>query len=53
LKHIDTEIFNVHTDLRKLYWERFGELEKIILNPLDYAKAVQIILNATDLTKGT
>jgi RNA processing factor Prp31 len=35
----------VHKELRDAYVVKFGELESIILNPIDYAKAVRIIRN--------
>ena len=45
LKHIDNDILIVHKELRDAYVVKFGELESIILNPIDYAKAVRIIGN--------
>jgi U4/U6 small nuclear ribonucleoprotein PRP31 len=45
LKHIDNDILIVHKQLRDLYATKFSELESIILNPVDYAKAVQVIGN--------
>ncbi len=45
LKHIDNDILIVHKQLRDLYATKFSELESIILNPIDYAKAVQVIGN--------
>ena len=47
LKHIDNDILIVHKELRDLYVEKFSELESIILNPVDYARTVKIISNAT------
>jgi U4/U6 small nuclear ribonucleoprotein PRP31 len=35
----------VHKELRDAYAVKFGELESIILNPIDYARAVRIIGN--------
>ncbi len=45
LKHIDNDILIVHKELRDAYVVKFGELESIILNPIDYAKAVRIVGN--------
>lgn len=45
LKHIDNDILIVHKELRDAYVVKFGELESIILNPIDYARAVRIIGN--------
>ena len=45
LKHIDNDILIVHKELRDAYVVKFGELESIILNPNDYARAVRIIGN--------
>ena len=36
----------MHKELRDAYVVKFGELESIILNPIDYARAVRIIGNA-------
>ena len=36
----------MHKELRDAYVVKFGELESIILNPIDYAKAVRIIGNS-------
>jgi U4/U6 small nuclear ribonucleoprotein PRP31 len=44
---------NVHKSVRDLYSRRFTELESIVLNPVDYARAVKIIGNVDDLTKVT
>lgn len=35
----------MHKELRDAYAVKFGELESIILNPIDYARAVSIIGN--------
>jgi len=52
LKHIDNDILIVHKQLRDLYQIKFSELESIILNPVDYAKAVSIIGNTSgDISK--
>ncbi|KAI9840013.1 MAG: hypothetical protein M1819_000205 [Sarea resinae] len=42
---IDAEILLVHKFIRDHYSIRFPELETLITNPLDYAKAVAIIRN--------
>jgi U4/U6 small nuclear ribonucleoprotein PRP31 len=42
---IDTEIMIVHKFIRDHYSIRFPELETLVTNPLDYAKAVTIIGN--------
>lgn len=42
---------NVHKYVRDMYARKFSELEQIILNPVDYAKAVKIIGNITDVGK--
>ena len=51
LKHIDNDILIVHKTLRDAYATKFSELESIILNPYDYAKAVRLIANANDISK--
>ena len=45
LKHIDNDILIVHKQLRDAYAVKFSELESIILNSVDYAKAVKVIGN--------
>jgi len=42
---------NVHKVVRDIYARKFSELEQIILNPVDYAKAVKVIGQVTDITK--
>ncbi|KAK9475802.1 hypothetical protein V1514DRAFT_370235 [Lipomyces japonicus] len=42
---IVTEIVNVHKYIKEKYYPRFPELESLILNPVDYSKAVEIIAN--------
>lgn len=42
---------NVHKYVRDMYARKFSELEQIILNPVDYAKAVKIIGNSNDVSK--
>lgn len=51
LKHIDNDILIVHKQLRDSYELRFSELESIIINPVDYAKAVIEIGNVEDITR--
>ncbi|KAL7268596.1 U4/U6-U5 snRNP complex subunit prp31 [Rhizina undulata] len=46
---IDNEIILVHKFIRDHYALRFPELENLITNPLDYAKAVSIIGNNMDI----
>ena len=47
LKHIDNDILIVHKQLRDAYAVKFSELESIILNPVEYAKSVRAIGNAS------
>lgn len=47
---IDNEIMLIHKFIRDLFAKKFPELESLVLNPLDYVKAVQIIGNNTDFT---
>ena len=42
---IDSEIILVHKFIRDHYSARFPELERLITNPLDYAKTVAILRN--------
>ncbi|CAK82027.1 unnamed protein product (macronuclear) [Paramecium tetraurelia] len=46
---IDQEILNIHKQLKDVYHKKFPELEKIIINPIEYVKIVQLIRNAVDL----
>ncbi|KAG0255914.1 U4/U6 small nuclear ribonucleoprotein Prp31 [Actinomortierella ambigua] len=48
---IDTELLLVHKFIRDHYEPKFPELERLVLNPLDYARAVKRIANAEDITK--
>ncbi|CAG8501013.1 4626_t:CDS:10 [Ambispora gerdemannii] len=48
---IDNEILIVHKFIRDHYAKKFPELESLVLNPLDYTRAVKAIGNETDLTK--
>ncbi|KAF0540266.1 Nop domain-containing protein [Gigaspora margarita] len=48
---IDSEILVVHKFIRDHYAKKFPELESLVLNPLDYARAVKAIGNEMDLTK--
>ncbi|KAJ3091894.1 U4/U6-U5 snRNP complex subunit prp31 [Quaeritorhiza haematococci] len=48
---IDSEILIVHKFVRDHYSPKFPELESLILNPLDYARAVKAIGNEMDLTR--
>lgn len=45
------EITIITKKIRDLYEPKFAELDKLILNPFDYAKTVKMIGNETDLTK--
>ena len=47
LKHIDNDVLIVHKQLRDAYVVKFSELESIILNPVEYAKSVRAIGNAS------
>ncbi|KAJ3038605.1 U4/U6 small nuclear ribonucleoprotein Prp31 [Rhizophlyctis rosea] len=51
LVEIDNEILAVHKFIRDHYAPKFPELEKMLPNPLDYAKTVMEIGNEMDLTK--
>ena len=53
LRQVDPEIMNVHKYVRDLYARLFPELEQIILNPIDYARAVKIIGNHIDMNRVT
>ncbi|ORY93750.1 pre-mRNA-processing factor 31 [Syncephalastrum racemosum] len=48
---IDDELQLVHKFIRDHYEPRFPELERLILNPLDYARTVKAIGNETDIAK--
>ncbi|CAG8647296.1 17579_t:CDS:10 [Acaulospora morrowiae] len=48
---IDSEILVVHKFIRDHYAKKFPELESLVLNPLDYTRAVKAIGNEMDLTK--
>ncbi|CAG8479826.1 9683_t:CDS:10 [Paraglomus brasilianum] len=48
---MDNEIILVHKFIRDHYAKKFPELESLVLNPLDYARAVKAIGNEMDLTK--
>ncbi|KAL6052925.1 U4/U6 small nuclear ribonucleoprotein Prp31 [Balamuthia mandrillaris] len=47
---LSDELQLVHKFVRDHYAKKFPELESLVLNPLDYAKAVKRIGNETDLT---
>ena len=47
LKHSDNDVLIVHKQLRDAYAVKFSELESIILNPVEYAKSVRAIGNAS------
>jgi U4/U6 small nuclear ribonucleoprotein PRP31 len=44
---------NIHKYVRDFYAKRFTELESIVFNPVDYARAVKIIGNVDNLSKIT
>lgn len=46
---IDNELRIVVQFIKQRYAERFPELERLVLNPLDYAKVVKMIGNQEDL----
>ncbi|KAI8807371.1 Nop domain-containing protein [Cladochytrium replicatum] len=46
---IDNELLIVHKFIRDKYAPKFPELEQLVLNPLDYARVVQIIDNRMDV----
>ncbi|CAG8436180.1 9506_t:CDS:10 [Diversispora eburnea] len=48
---IDNEILVVHKFIRDHYAKKFPELESLVLNPLDYTRAVKAIGNEMDLTR--
>ncbi|KAI8618914.1 hypothetical protein BC830DRAFT_1060949 [Chytriomyces sp. MP71] len=48
---VDSEILLVHKFIRDKYSARFPELETMIMNALDYARAVKAIGNEMDMTK--
>ncbi|RUP45068.1 hypothetical protein BC936DRAFT_148653 [Jimgerdemannia flammicorona] len=48
---IDTEILAVHKFIRDHYNQKFPELESLVLNPLDYARAVKAIGEEMDITR--
>ena len=50
LADVDAEVLTVHGLLTSLYAPKFGELESLVTDPLDYARTVKAIGNETDLT---
>ncbi|KAK9473279.1 Prp31p [Dipodascopsis tothii] len=42
---INTEISTVYKLIKEIYFPRFPEIESLVLNPVDYTKAVKIIGN--------
>ncbi|EGR30919.1 hypothetical protein IMG5_121230 [Ichthyophthirius multifiliis] len=48
---IEREIQAVHKFTKDMFQKRFGELESIVLNPIDYVKCVKLIQNKQDLNK--
>ena len=49
---IDVHIARIHKFVRDLYASKFPELEEMIVNPIEYAKAVLLIKNATPEAMG-
>ncbi|KAK5667430.1 U4/U6-U5 snRNP complex subunit prp31, variant 3 [Batrachochytrium dendrobatidis] len=47
---LDNETLVVHRFIRDHYAPRFPELESLVLNPVEFARAVQMIGNEEDLT---
>ncbi|KAH6600590.1 hypothetical protein BASA50_002154 [Batrachochytrium salamandrivorans] len=47
---LDSEVIVVHRFIRDHYAPRFPELESLVLNPVEFARAVQMIGNEEDLT---
>lgn len=50
---IDNEVIVVHKFIKDLYSKRFAELEKLVLNPVDYTKTVKQIENNVEDLSGT
>lgn len=50
LAEVREEILAVHQLARRLYHEKFAELETLVLNPLDYARVVLRMANRTDIS---
>jgi U4/U6 small nuclear ribonucleoprotein PRP31 len=46
---LENEILNIYKYIRELYAPRFPELSSLILNPLDYVRAVKLIGNRKSL----
>ena len=49
--HVDTEVVLVHKFIRDHYSARFPELERLVMNPIDYAKTVAILKNEVENIK--
>ena len=49
--HVDTEVVLVHKFIRDHYSARFPELERLVSNPIDYAKTVAILKNEVENIK--
>jgi len=50
---IDSHIGALHKFARDLYAPRYGELEQLLSNPIEYARVAQLIGNETDMARVT
>ena len=50
LLEIDNQIFNLYNLIRDKYWNKFQELESVVQDPIDYARAVKKIGNEKDMS---
>ncbi|KAI3646940.1 hypothetical protein MP228_007161 [Amoeboaphelidium protococcarum] len=48
---LESDQLQAHSELRRLYEGRFQELETIVMNPVEYARVIQILGNCVDITK--
>jgi U4/U6 small nuclear ribonucleoprotein PRP31 len=51
LSFVKEEIASLGKKLKKAYGKRFPELETLVSDPVDYAKAVMVIKNDTDISR--
>jgi U4/U6 small nuclear ribonucleoprotein PRP31 len=51
LADVDEEMERLHRFIADLYVQKFFELESLLFNKVDYAKAVRMIRNEADMTK--
>ncbi|KRX06142.1 hypothetical protein PPERSA_00022 [Pseudocohnilembus persalinus] len=47
-QNVEREMQQVHKFVKDSYHKKFSELEKIVVNPIDYAKTVKLIGNKTN-----